>query len=327
MVSPLNNVSSVYNEPCAQVIAAQPRLVSIAARHITQNGLLATAVPSLSLARADHPFNCMHTDVQKPAIGMILQGSKQMQLGDQSRQFDSMSYLVTSVSLPMMGRILEATPDQPYFAIRLDIDLQEVTELVLKMKPEDGRNIRSAGHLGIGASAVCFNFVSALERLLGLLDHPEDIPVMADLYRRELLYRALQGNMGYMLRQMVTNGTQAQRIRRAIEWLETNFAQPLRVKELAEDVHLSESAFYQNFKAVTTMSPLQYQKRLRLYEARRIMFSEGVEVSTASYRVGYESPSQFSREYARLFSLSPRADIEQLRSDDVAAGERPSYRA
>jgi transcriptional regulator GlxA family with amidase domain len=154
---------------------------------------------------------------------------------------------------------------------------------------------------------------NALYRLLQLLDSPGDIPILAPLARREIIYRALVGDMGPRMRRFAATGTQAHRISTVISALKDHFAEPLRNSELAEAANMSESTLYHSFKQVTRMSPLQFQKKLRLHEARRLMLSEGLEAATASYRVGYESPSHFSREYSRLFGAPPKTDVTLLR--------------
>jgi AraC-like DNA-binding protein len=215
-----------------------------------------------------------------------------------------------NLSLPATTRVIEATPEHPCLAIRIEIDAADVGELLA-----DGTSVPSSGPptRGIGVTPVELLLLDAITRLVKLLSSPNDIPALSPLIRREITYRILTGPQGQKIRQIVAPGAPAGRIARAISWLNEHFAEPPRIEELAKRVGLSPSALYLHFKAVTGLSPLQYQKQFRLQEARRLMLSDGLDAAEAAFRVGYESPSQFGREYRRLFGAPPRQDMAALR--------------
>lgn len=279
-------------------------------RFVVGDGTHATAIKRLSLIRYSQPGAPVPVLLQ-PALCIIAQGSKRVMLADEVYHYDTSRYLVASVDLPITGQVTEATPDAPYLCFCLDLDPGEIAALILEAgapAPSPQRATR-----GLFLSQVSPTMLDAAVRLLRLLDAPEDIPTLAPLAMREILYRLLRSEEGWRLHQIATAASQAQNIARAITWLKANFSQPLRIDDIAREVHMSTSSLHHHFKAVTAMSPLQYQKQLRLQEARRLMLSENVDAATASYRVGYESPSQFSREYSRLFGDSPARDLRRLR--------------
>jgi AraC-like DNA-binding protein len=219
---------------------------------------------------------------------------------------------LVSVDLPVAARVVEASPGRPYLAVRIALDTAVVGELLA-----DGT---AAPPLGPPARAIAVTpvgppLLDAVRRLVALLDAPQDVGPLAPLVLREITYRVLAGPQGSRLRQIASAGAPAQRIARAIRWLKDHFADPLRVESLAKRVGMSPSAFHLHFKGVTALSPLQYQKRLRLQEARRLMLGEGLDAAEAAFRVGYESPSQFSREYRRLFGAPPRRDVAALQAE------------
>lgn len=296
------------------------RLAEMVAEKIPQQGIAETVIPGLHLFRANSPSSCVCT-VYEPALCLIAQGSKTVQLGDREILYGPLTYMVSAVELPVTGQVVGATQEQPYLAIKMAVDPQEVGELVLQMgdrlrvAPDESR----VASCGLSIAKVDLGILDAVTRLVSLLNSPSDIPMLMPLIKREIIYRALVGEMGARMRDFAVVGSQAHRIARVIEELKERFAQPLRVRELAETVNMSESTLYHTFKEVTRMSPVQYQKKLRLHEARRLMLSEGLEASTASYRVGYESPSHFSREYSRMFGASPRADVSKLRGVEQRA--------
>jgi AraC-like DNA-binding protein len=280
-------------------------------------GIFETSIPGLELLRSDSPGNCIST-VYEPTICLIAQGSKIVQLGDREIYFGRLTYLFSAVDLPVVGQVVEASKEEPYLAVKMTVDPAEVAEVVLQMGDE--LSVRHdhcpLGSCGLSIAQVDFSFLDAVTRLVGLLDSPSEVRVLAPLIRREIIYRALVGEMGARMRDFVSSDSQANRISRVIAELKERFSEPLRVRELAGIVNMSESTLYHTFKEVTRMSPVQFQKKLRLHEARRLMLSEGLEASTASYRVGYESPSHFSREYSRMFGAPPRADVIKLRGGE-----------
>ena len=283
-------------------------------------GISKTAIPGLELFRKDSPSNCICT-VYQPALYVIAQGSKTIKLGDREIFYGPLTYMVSAIDLPVTGQVVGATEKEPFLAVKIAIDPKEVADLVLEMG-EDLRVKQDQCPCGLCVAPVDYGILEAMTRLVRLLDSPDDASVLAPLIKRELIYRALVGEMGARMRNFVNTDSQAHRISKVIDELKKRFAEPLRVGQLAEVVNMSESALYHTFKEVTRMSPVQYQKKLRLHEARRLMLSEGLEASTASYKVGYESPSHFSREYSRMFGAPPRTDVSKLRGSErrLAAG-------
>ena len=270
-----------------------------------------TAVQGLWLFRATAPSE-MHHGVQNPCICVIAQGAKRVLLGEEVYRYDRARYLAASMNLPISGQVVEASAEKPYLSMKLDVAPQEIAALILEAKlPETAQ---TATARGLFMSRVDTSLIEAFVRLLRLLDAPEDIPALAAAARREILYRMLKGDEGHRLRQIATSSAHATRIAKAIEWLRQNYTRTLRIEELAGQANMSTSSFHEHFRAVTAMSPLQFQKQLRLHHARQILISEALDAATAGHRVGYESPSQFSREYSRLFGAPPAADRKRLAS-------------
>lgn len=280
---------------------------------ITSNGLSDTIIPGVKLYRSDGPTAAAPT-IYEPTLCLLVQGSKKIWLGDEQLQYRELQYLLAPVTLPVSGKVITASPDQPYIALSLSLDLRELTDLVIDIAHKVPAPNLPARGIAVGDADL--SLMSVFLRLIQLLQAPQDIPVLLPLLKREMLYRLLLGPVGSQLREFTLIDSQAHRISKVIDILHQRYNEPLRIKELAEAAHLSESALFQAFKAVTSMSPMQFQKQLRLNEARRIMLYEGLEASTASYKVGYESPSQFSREYSRLFGAPPKADVERFRRVD-----------
>ena len=280
------------------------------------DGTHQTALPSLALARGSIPTMCMPT-IYQPCLAIVVQGRKRAVLNDEVFHYDALNYLVVSVTLHGMGQVLEATPEHPYLSLRLNLDLEEIARLVLELG--DLGPSPAAADRGLFVGRLDEPLLDAVLRMVKLLDTPEDIGVLAPVVQREIYYRILRGDLGSRLVDLAQSDGGSHRIVRAIEWLKQNYAVPLRIEELAGAVHMSSSALHHRFKAVTAMSPLQYQKHLRLHEARRLMFADGIESATAGHRVGYESASQFSREYRRLFGAPPRSEIARLREAGASA--------
>ncbi len=286
------------------------------ARLTPADGTHQSAIPSLALIRSSGPTLCMPT-VYQPCLGIVVQGRKRALLNGEVFHYDALNYLVVSVTLPAMGQVLEASVERPYLCLRLNLDLEEIGRLLLELG--DRELPPATADRGLYVARMDEPLLDAVLRMVKLLDAPEDIPVLGPVVEREIYYRMLRGDLGYRLVDLAQGEGGNHRVVRAIEWLKRRYATPLRIEELAEAVHMSPSALHHRFKAVTAMSPLQYQKHLRLHEARRLMFADGVECATAGHRVGYESPSQFSREYRRLFGSPPRAEIARLRETGVPA--------
>ena len=291
-------------------------LADLVAARLTEEGVYETNIPGLDLFRVDAPTPCMST-VYEPSLCLIAQGGKSVQLGDREIIYGPLTYVVSSIDLPVNGRVVDATPEHPFLAVKININPAEVADIVLQLgdiAPEAPSSCPYSG-CGLCVAPVDHGILDAMTRLVELLDSPTDARMLAPLIQREIIYRALVGEMGARIREFVSADSQSHRIARVISVLKDRFAEPLRVRELASDVNMSESALYHSFKQVTRMSPVQFQKQLRLHEARRLMLSEGLEAATASYRVGYESPSHFSREYSRMFGAPPRADVFKLRAE------------
>lgn len=300
----------------ADFSATNDRLVELVSNHAPDTGRYESSIEGVELFRSDSSTSCQW-GVCEPSLCFVVQGAKSIRLGDREIIFDRLSYLVNSVHLPVLAKTLDATPERPYLGVKVIVQPEEVTELL--MESGDRLPGHDDGHLCPEvACSLCHTRMDddmhrALGRLLSLLEKPGDIPVLAPLAKREILYRALIGELGPRIRKFATIDSQAHRISQVITILQARYTEPLRIGELAEQANMSESTLFHTFKKVTRMSPLQFQKKLRLHEARRLMLAEGLEAASAGYRVGYESPSQFSREYSRLFGAPPRADVSMLR--------------
>ncbi|NTW56105.1 MAG: AraC family transcriptional regulator [Chlorobiaceae bacterium] len=277
---------------------------------LTVNGSLsATALPELSLFRSESPTGPV-SYLHGPSICLIAQGEKTVMLGDEVYRYDENHFLITSLGLPVMAQVTRATPAEPYLGMTLRFDLQEISRLLI----DDRLLLLQDGDAGRGmvVAEVSQPLLGAFERLLDLLGTPEDIPILSPLVQREIYYRLLVGEQGWRIRRMIDAGSQSYQIARAIDWLKDNFARQFRVEELADYSRMSASSFHHHFRSLTAMSPLQFQKCLRLQEAKRLMLTEHLDAAAAAFRVGYESPSQFSREYSRLFGAPPLRDIRSM---------------
>ncbi|QCX49567.1 AraC family transcriptional regulator [Ralstonia pseudosolanacearum] len=268
-----------------------------------------TSIPNLALFRRDiavEPCVCL----VEPSVVIVAQGVKQLQVGEEAYTYDAERFLVTSLDLPAVSRVLDARPDKPCLGLVFKLDLRIIAELIAhsSLPPPSER----AADRGIALGTITPLLLEPLKRLVALLDEPDAIPVLAPLIQREIHFRLLMSDQATRLWQIASAGSQGHRIARAIDWLKVNFSLPLRIDELAARVQMSTSSLHHHFRQLTTMSPLQYQKWLRLNEARRLMLNEHLDAATAAFRVGYESPSQFSREYSRLFGSPPKRDIEAL---------------
>ncbi|AKJ29069.1 AraC family transcriptional regulator [Caldimonas brevitalea] len=279
-------------------------------QHAPRKGVGATAIPRLSVIKLSTPSDELVHALHEPAVCIIAQGAKRVMLRDEVYCYDTSRFLVFSTDLPISAQVTDATFERPYLCFRLDLDPKEVSELVLQLgAPPATRNATSRG---LFLSAATDAMLDAAVRLLRLLDTPEDVPALAPLATRELVYRLLKSEQGERLAQVARADSPGHRVTRAIAWLKANYAEPLKVDELARCCCMSTSSLHHHFRVLTSMSPLQYQKQLRLQEARRLMLSEGIEVSKAAYTVGYESASQFSREYSRLYGIAPSKDTWPL---------------
>lgn len=279
------------------------------ARWTEQGELHTTAIPGLSLFRRDQPTEPI-SGMYEPSVCLAVQGSKRVLLGEDTYLYNSSHYLITSVHLPTIVQIMEASPEKPYLGLRLKFDLREVAQLMVDSNLPQPRPQQSSR--GMATGEVTLQLVNAFIRLIDLLADEKDIPILAPVIQREIIYRLLVGEQGERLRQIATAGSQSQQIAKAIGWLKSNYTQAVSMDELAAQANMSTSTLHHHFKALTALSPLQYQKQLRLQEARRLMLAERMDAANAAFQVGYESPSQFNREYSRLFGAPPLRDIRSL---------------
>ncbi len=275
------------------------------------DGVHDTSIAGLAAIRASAPSQPL-SSVYEPSLCVVVQGRKQARLRDETYSYDPLNYLVVSVTLPVIGQIVEASVERPYLCLRIGVDRNLIGELLLQAGPTLVQ--RPASERGLYVARTEGALLDAVVRLVRLLERPRDAQVLAPLILREIHYRALTGELGTRLRELCIVDSQIQRIARAIDVLRTRFAEGFSVEELASIAHMSPSSFHHRFKEVTAVSPMQFQKQLRLHEARRLMLTEGLEASAAAHRVGYESASQFSREYRRLFGAPPRREIDALRA-------------
>lgn len=285
------------------------------ARLTGKGELHTTAVAGLSLFRREEPTEPI-TGMYEPSVCLVAQGAKRVRLGDDTYVYDAHHYLITSVHLPTVVQVIEASPEKPYLGLRLMLDLREISQLMADSNLPQPRAQQSSRGMAIGE--VTLPLINAFLRLIDLLLDEKDIPILAPVIQREIIYRLLVGDQGERLRQIASAGSQSHQISRAIDWLKSNFMQPLSIDELAAHVSMSSSTFHHHFRSMTALSPLQYQKQLRLQEARRLMLAERMDAANAAFQVGYESPSQFNREYNRLFGAPPLRDITKLRQMSVA---------
>lgn len=273
------------------------------------------AIPALSLFRQDGPTEPMSA-VYEPCICLVVQGAKRVLLGTESYVYNAHQYLIASVDLPTFVQVIEASRERPLLGLKLTFDLQQVSKLLIDGNFPHHR-AQQSGH-GMATSEITLPLLTSFQRLIDLLDEKQDIPILAPIIQKEINYLLLVGEQGARLRQIASAGSQSQQIARAISWLRNNFAQQLRIDDLASQARMSTSSFHNHFRSMTAQSPLQYQKHLRLHEARRLMLAESLDAATAAFQVGYESPSQFSREYNRLFGAPPLRDITKLRRMSAA---------
>ncbi|UII69836.1 AraC family transcriptional regulator [Pseudomonas sp. HN11] len=291
---------------------ALPQLIELISRHAPSDGTHATPIDGVSLVRSGTPTLPMPV-VYVPTLCLIVQGRKQVVAGATSYVYDAATYLVASVDIPVMGSVIEASQAAPYLCLVLDLDMAALTDLALRHPaPAHQPSLPTAG---IELNATTPELLDAAVRLAKLLDTPGDIPGLAPLIIRELLYRLLTGSGQGAVRQMAKADSRLNQIAKAIAWLRQHYDEPCRIDAIADIAGMSRSTFHAHFKAVTSMSPLEFRSQLRLQEARRLMVAEAVDAAGAGFRVGYESPSQFSRDYVRMFGLPPAKDAGRLRRD------------
>ena len=272
---------------------------------------LATDIPGLTLVRRTAPTAPVSVTYE-PSLAVIAQGRKQVALGRTTITYGESRFLLTSVDLPVVSQVIEASEQSPYLCLLLKLEMPMVRELLSREEipvlepPSDNP--------GMTTGECTAEFLSALSRLVDLLNTPRDIPFLSGLIQREILYRILRSIAGQRLRAIATQGDQSHRTAKAIGWIKANYAKALRVEDLAQIAGMGVSTLHHHFRALTSMSPLQYQKQLRLHAARRRMLMDDLDAASAAFAVGYESASQFNREYSRFFGQPPMRDVRTLRS-------------
>jgi AraC-like DNA-binding protein len=292
-------------------------LADAAMRRAPTDGIHETAVPGVALIRQslviDQPLLVLH----QPAVCIIVQGEKEVGLADLTFRYDPAKYLVVSVDLPLSGQVTKASAEAPYLCLRIDLDATVLAAVLT----EKGAPVVARGSVerGLFVSDTTRELIDAAARLVRLLDEPDHIPFLAPLLQREIYYRLLNSEQGAAVRHIATADSKIYQIGRAIAWIKDHYAGPFSIDAVAEQARMSPSALHHYFREVTAMTPLQYQKQIRLQEARRLMVARALDAATAGYQVGYDSPSQFAREYRRLFGLPPARDAARLRDEGLAA--------
>ena len=301
----------------SEIDALRTELARKIAAHVRGEGPVATAVPGLGLSRHSAPSDC-YSAAYEPELVVFAQGGKRIQVGGVTHVCNGSNFLLTSIDLPVVGQITQASKSQPFLALVIKLEMPVVREILSQdefLVPGVASSTR-----GMAVGKTPAEMLSACCRLLDLLDKPADIPFLGSLMQREIIYRVLRGPLGKHLRAIATLGEQSNRTAKAVAWLKANYSKPLRVEELASVAQMGVSTFHHHFRSLTAMSPLQYQKRLRLHTARMRMLTEGMDAASAAFEVGYESASQFNREYSRAFGLPPMRDIKASRLASVETG-------
>lgn len=292
------------------VIDARAALARRIAAHAQAAGEHPTAVPGLILFRRTAPSPCYRA-AYEPSLTVFVQGQKLINLGGTEYRCDGSSFLLSSIDVPVRSQIVEASQEIPLLSMLLRLDIPTVREVLSREDlPESEPSSQQRG-LAVGVTTA--GLLGACARLIELLDTPEDVPFLSHLIQREIIYRILKTPQAERLRAIATTGDLSHRTARAIAWLRANYTKPLRLEELAEVARMGVSTLHHQFRALTAMSPLQYQKQLRLQAARQRMLMDGIDATRAAYEVGYESVSQFSREYSRFFGQPPMRDVKALR--------------
>lgn len=302
-----NRYPKVIDESAGRL--QQIELVQRAAALAPLEGVNASCVSGVSVIRASSTSQPLPA-LYEPCLCVVLQGRKRACLDGEMYVYDPLNYLVVSVPLPLSSQILEATPEKPYLCLRMAIDVTVIADLLGQVSPVEEQPTQ--GSRGLFVARTGEAMFDAVYRLVKLLGQPQDAAALGALVMREIYYRALTGELGQRLTQLCSSGAQVHRVARAIHLVKSRFDEPLSIESLARAVHMSPSSLHHHFKAVTSMSPLQFQKQIRLHEARRLMLTEGLDAASAGHRVGYESPSQFNREYRRLFGAPPRREIDAV---------------
>lgn len=278
------------------------------ARHCP-DGRLQTAIPRVTLVRSDVATMPIG-NTYRPVLCIVAQGEKRALIGEKIFEYGSGKYLVVSMDMPISGGVTKANREEPYLAFTLALDPAMLAALLLDLPPSPPSAALSPV---LAVSPLSEDLLDPVVRLVRLLDRPHEIPILAPLIEREILFRLIEGPHGAMLRQIALSDSQLSRITRVIDWIKRNFAKPFRIDAVAEIANMSPSSLHRHFKAATLMSPLQFQKHVRLQEARRLLIAQRADAASIGFAVGYESPSQFTREYSRMFGSPPGRDAARLR--------------
>lgn len=271
----------------------------------------ATAIPRVVMVRAE----ACSDQVYEPMLHLVLQGTKSLSLGNQILRFRPATYFLIPVDMPAIGQIYSEGPGAPYLALSLKLD----PSVIAAMLVDSGEKDQAKSGTDFAVSDATPELIDAWLRLMRLVDRPNEVAVLAPMIEREILFRVLQGPQGHLLRQIASTDSRLAQVRRAIDWIRAHYAEPFRIESLATMTGMSIAAFYRHFRSITAMTPIQYQKRLRLLTARRLLLFESRDAAAIAFSVGYESPSQFSREYARMFGLPPIRDVSRFSGPDPSA--------
>lgn len=288
----------------------QDEMIERISRAVPEDGLL-EAFPGVVLGRFSKPTERVYS-VFKPSFCIIAQGSKQVLLGEEAFRYDPGHYLISTVVLPVVSNVIEVTEKRPYLGFQLNLDATLLAAVMMESGIKTKKSDASVKAMNVSPTDT--DLLDAALKLIRLLDTPDEIKFLSPLITREIIYRLLKGEQGARLSHLLVSEGDTRRISKAVEQLRENLDQPLKIETMARDLGMSVSGFHYHFKSVTAMSPVQFQKQIRLQEARRMMLGENLDVASASSRVGYEDPSYFSREYKKLFGAPPQRDIASLRS-------------
>ena len=295
-----------------QSTSKQEQLIEHLTSYIHEDGVVQTSIESLTLFQTSSvsEFAC---SMYEPSVYFIARGIKEVHLAEQIYTYDASTYMISSVQLPLSGKIIEASVEAPYLALKITFNMDEIMEAVREIGDTFSTTCTKKCDCAVVIGTMDDALLDALIRLVSLLQTPKMIPSLAPLIMKEILYRLLEHHPQMFMKQFSTMGSYAYRIMQAIHQINTHFEEPLRISEMAHSLGMSNSLFHRHFKNVTTLTPIQYQKKVRLQMARKLLLSQHVDAATASFHVGYASPSQFSREYARMYGLPPKSDAKRQR--------------
>lgn len=294
--------------------AYKEELIAMIQAKKSEEGSMKTAIPSLSFYTSTTTTECLPV-IYEPSLCLVLQGSKTLLLGDAHYAYNDSGYVLASIHMPTHARIQEASKDRPYIALKLTFTMEDIFEVMKEMEPKMMLVTTRSPQMGLCFGADNTRLLDPLTRLVRLLDTPQSIKFMAPLIMKEILYTVMNDKGGEFLRKYLMDGSITQQVVKVISQIKNNYAENINMRELAKSFAMSESSLYHNFKKVTLMSPLQFQKTLRLEEARRMLLVQNREATEIAFAVGYESPSQFSREYTRMFGLPPKTYAKTIQEE------------